>query len=637
MKTRYAFNIQDFDAFSGTAINSIIFQRCENSVGFKEEYSNFLSFIIYNISSTGYEISIYVNDQSVVFTNANITDLIVSDDGSFKFDAEVTGTSVSKILTLYQRDAILFNQDGRTTLFAYRQNSDNNHLSKDLTNVMIFDGKFNNSVNLKNIIIDISGYYFGYNYIFIHKLNRYYYVSSVDLITADFTRLHLKEDVLMSWKDLIKQQEMQITRYEHSDENFIVDDRLPLESRYSVQYKTIFPTTTGNLTNCTLNYSIGSNERNYLVTTITTRASDNVSSVYGATKPTGTLLPDISPRKPLNKHHYVLSYSAYLYFVNACLKNTNLADSFIVSSIWLPFVPRSTNGFHITQNATLKVGDSLALSDHENGDFANDVHYSYIEVDEILDGVSPYLITHDFKFGDADTFLEYSPYAIYEIYIAFVGWVKLDMTQLFNHRCIIYYTIDFESGTATAFLYDMSTLKLIFSQQCNMSLVNDIITSNKWENDRQKMMVGMNMAFNTISNGISAVASASAGNYGKTASSMVGTAKSLIMSEKQAELIKDTMTSSTGSPENALYTPITPVIRVFYRAIIPQLDVEGDWSLDEYHKLQGKPYNKYYDGRTIELTGYLEAGVIHFNPKGNSIYQDEISEIVSLLQDGVVF
>ena len=50
--------------------------------------------------------------------------------------------------------------------------------------------------SIKNINIDINNYANNFNYVWIPTLKRYYYVDSLELISADFSRLHLKEDVL---------------------------------------------------------------------------------------------------------------------------------------------------------------------------------------------------------------------------------------------------------------------------------------------------------------------------------------------------------------------------------------------------------------------------------------------------------
>ena len=83
-------------------------------------------------------------------------------------------------------------------------------------------------------------------------------------------------------------------------------------------------------------------------------------------------------------------------------------------------MPHEENAFHLATDVTMKVGNALELSTNDNGEFANDVHYTYIQVDEILDGISPYLVTEDFTMPDTSSFLDYSPYTIYEIYINMV-------------------------------------------------------------------------------------------------------------------------------------------------------------------------------------------------------------------------
>lgn len=54
----------------------------------------------------------------------------------------------------------------------------------------------------------------GSNYIFIPAFNRYYFISDVDNYTANLVRLHLKTDLLMTYKDLILNTPVQITATE---------------------------------------------------------------------------------------------------------------------------------------------------------------------------------------------------------------------------------------------------------------------------------------------------------------------------------------------------------------------------------------------------------------------------------------
>ena len=83
-----------------------------------------------------------------------------------------------------------------------------------------------------------------------------------------------------------------------------------------------------------------------------------------------------------------------------------------------------------------------------------------------------------------------------------------------------------------------------------------------------------------------------------------------------------------GSGDGAIHSNINVMIRKTYnkRVVI---------SSSIYATTQGYPLNQYDD--FYDYTGYVEIGDIHFDPKNNDIYQNEISEIISLLRDGVIF
>lgn len=49
------------------------------------------------------------------------------------------------------------------------------------------------------------------NYIYIADFKRYYFISSVDNYTATLVALHLTTDVLMTYKDVILNSQLQIT------------------------------------------------------------------------------------------------------------------------------------------------------------------------------------------------------------------------------------------------------------------------------------------------------------------------------------------------------------------------------------------------------------------------------------------
>ena len=155
---------------------------------------------------------LYDGGTSVSLNNSAI--LTLSQSASYiSFDADINDIALfNKYIDL---GIIEFIDEDITSLIVYKQNDENDVVNKTLTFVNILQGQFNHSLSLKNVNIDVLDYQQDFNYVYIPKLKRYYYVDSVELISADYTRLHLREDVLMSWKDLIANQTAYINRNEN--------------------------------------------------------------------------------------------------------------------------------------------------------------------------------------------------------------------------------------------------------------------------------------------------------------------------------------------------------------------------------------------------------------------------------------
>ena len=154
----------------------------------------------------------YESGTSVSLNNSAILTLSVT-ASYISFDADINDIELfNKYIEL---GIIVFIDENITSLIVYKQNDENDVVNKTITFVNIIQGQFNHSVSLKNVNIDLLDYRHNFNYVYIPKLKRYYYVDSVELISADYTRLHLREDVLMSWKNLIYSQTAYINRNEN--------------------------------------------------------------------------------------------------------------------------------------------------------------------------------------------------------------------------------------------------------------------------------------------------------------------------------------------------------------------------------------------------------------------------------------
>lgn len=629
---RIKINLNTLSTITGETLPNITFFGLSDLNNVANAYADISNFAIKQ-NFTG--VSVYhaeseTTEQIAIGDCTSISSDIITRTISFTYDTilMISGNVQETLYKLYNLGVVSFDVDDFTQLNVYSQNSENNALDKTLTFKQIIQGKFNHSIAIKNINIDIIGYSiaYGYNYVFIPSLNRYYYVDSLEIISGDYVRLHLREDVLMTWKNLIKNQDMFVTRYQQSDENFLIDDRLPFASKSSISYQALDSTDASiSLVNTTLKYDYQPNDKCYLITTIAT--NENTNDI-GISAPSNSGLPNISPRRNKNKHYYLLNYGEMGYFNLACLKKDSTA-SFVISCLWLPFDITTNNAVTIASSRRMFAG-SDALTHNKSWEDAGSSAFTFVSVDELDNGALPYFITADFTFPDAVTFINYKPFMKVEIYIAFVGWVELEMTGLFGKRCIIYYSLDAESGSSTAYLYNLTDKKVMWSSGCQFGIKMDFNTANFYQNNLQRELLAISTILASFNEGASVAEKfARSGDFSGVFKAGVNVGTNVVSYTMKDALIQNSMSASIGSSETGLYSPHESILRITLRDIIAQED------LSDYYRMQGKPYNKYVTNIN-NLSGYLEVGEIHFNPQNNAIYQDEIQEIVSLLKDGVI-
>ena len=115
-------------------------------------------------------------------------------------------------------------------------------VTKSLKSVGIINGNYTKPITFRNISLDIANYprLPVFNYLWIPKLNRYYYVQEITQI-KDYAQLTLVEDVLMSWGDLIRSQTAFVTRNQNAYDEDIVDKEVTYDYDKSVNYIPVTP------------------------------------------------------------------------------------------------------------------------------------------------------------------------------------------------------------------------------------------------------------------------------------------------------------------------------------------------------------------------------------------------------------
>lgn len=113
----------------------------------------------------------------------------------------------------------------------YNCKSDKRYMNKSLT--VVYDNvdlTYIDRTDIMNPILKIGKNIdpLNYNYVYIPDLNRYYYVSKPPIFESGYYRVELHVDVLMSFKDEIKQQNVIIKRQEKEYNLYQIDEKMHL-------------------------------------------------------------------------------------------------------------------------------------------------------------------------------------------------------------------------------------------------------------------------------------------------------------------------------------------------------------------------------------------------------------------------
>ena len=99
-----------------------------------------------------------------------------------------------------------------------------NKLNKTLNNELVLTGSLKTNVFVYNPVIMLKSVNFNfpeYNYCFIEDFNRYYFIEDIEINALTLFEIRLREDVLMSFNNDIKNMTVQINESSNPNSNFI--------------------------------------------------------------------------------------------------------------------------------------------------------------------------------------------------------------------------------------------------------------------------------------------------------------------------------------------------------------------------------------------------------------------------------
>lgn len=122
----------------------------------------------------------------------------------------------------------------------YKNTSEENAIEKIIVDKKTIEGTLKTTIDITDfsVIFNFFEDWNNYNYVYIEKLKRYYFVESKRIINNSLVEYDLIEDVLMSFKDLIRQQNILLTESETafngSKNNYTAENKLTVANSYEM-------------------------------------------------------------------------------------------------------------------------------------------------------------------------------------------------------------------------------------------------------------------------------------------------------------------------------------------------------------------------------------------------------------------
>ena len=111
-------------------------------------------------------------------------------------------------------------------IILYRNQSEPEKVDKDITNAMTLAGSLRNTSEVINpaILVAIpAGTLTDYNYAYIPLFDRYYYITDMTSNREGLTTISMRVDVLMSWKNQIRQNRAILNHQENAGNTYLND------------------------------------------------------------------------------------------------------------------------------------------------------------------------------------------------------------------------------------------------------------------------------------------------------------------------------------------------------------------------------------------------------------------------------
>lgn len=498
------------------------------------------------------------------------------------------------------------------SIWLYSNASESNKLDKNLTLLEQLTGVFKTPTSYLTPVIILNVTDFTTlpdiqlcNYVYISDFSRYYFITDMVFISNDLVELHLKLDVLYTYRVLIRQQSALVSRNENLYSLLIEDSRRSYQYDYNV---TEYDVPEGEK----VNIHFRTNVLNQQTIILNTLANDQSLQTTVYTSPISALPNQVSTCHSSSYFNniYRISAQTLMDISNKVIGDDSSAStkwaSYIKSVIIYPFLIDYTG-----DNVSIRMGDSYLDATNIKGVRLNNTF-------------SEYFICADFSIPSATSYLDLK--AKYEIYLPYHNWVTLDPVQVCGKRLYVVYTTNYSDGSGYVQVIT-STGNIIYGASCQLGSSVGVSSTNELELSKQRQSNATSLILTELSGALSTGVGIASGNP----IAVMGGALSMTKGVTDAITRNNAMISqascvASGS-ELSMYTHQNVKMRITKPRITTSLEDA------KYKSLNGLPLCRTY---TLSgLTGYTEIESIHLENFTN-VSKTEQDEIETLLMQGVI-
>lgn len=195
--------------------------------------NNIKSIYLCNITDANTSGSSYPTDIISLYNNRVFNSELVGEILDFGKETQDIPKTISDFIKANFKEY----DDGSLDMNLYHNNAEQNRLDKTnfLENVSTLNGYLRDKTSITNpsIIIEMSEFP-TFNYVYLPKFNRYYYVTNILSIATNLWQIDMHVDVLMSYKDKILLQSAIIERNEYEWNPYLIDSSLPVSKEPNI-------------------------------------------------------------------------------------------------------------------------------------------------------------------------------------------------------------------------------------------------------------------------------------------------------------------------------------------------------------------------------------------------------------------